>query len=157
MNGILTHRQIRELVERGEVRPGRPLEPIQFQPTTLDLRLGTEALEIRAGFLPARGPVGEQVLPLVIARHDLSAPEGVRLRRGRVYLVRLLEDLALPAGLRARCNPRSSTGRIDVFTRTVVDRHDRFDDVPEAYAGPLWLELVPRSFDVVVRTGQRLN
>ncbi|HVQ24727.1 MAG TPA: 2'-deoxycytidine 5'-triphosphate deaminase, partial [Planctomycetota bacterium] len=71
--------------------------------------------------------------------------------------IRLLEDLELPAGLRARCNPRSSTGRIDLFTRTVVDRHDRFDDVPEGYAGPLWLEVVPRSFDVRARTGQRLN
>jgi len=157
VNGILTHRQIRELVERGALRARRPLEPIQFQPTTLDLRLGPEALEIGAGFLPARGPVEEQVQPLVRTRHDLSAPEGAVLRRGHVYLIRLLEDLALPAGLRARCNPRSSTGRIDLFTRTVVDRHDRFDDVPEGYAGPLWLEVVPRSFDVRARTGQRLN
>jgi dCTP deaminase len=71
--------------------------------------------------------------------------------------VRLEEELDLPTGIRARANPRSSTGRIDVFTRTVVDRHDRFDDIPEGYAGPLWLEVVPRSFDVRVRTGQRLN
>ena len=157
VNGILTHLQIQDLVESGAIRARRPLEPIQFQPTTLDLRLGPEALEIEAGFLPARGPVGEQVLPLVRSRLDLDAPDGAVLRRGRVYLVRLLEDLALPAGLRARCNPRSSTGRIDVFTRTVVDRHDRFDDVPEGYAGPLWLEVVPRSFDVRARAGQRLN
>jgi dCTP deaminase len=157
VNGILTHRQIQGLVERGAIRPRSAIEPIQFQPTTLDLRLGGEALEIRAGFLPARGPVADQVQALVLARHDLSAAPGAVLQRGHVYLVRLLEDLALPDELRARCNPRSSTGRIDVFTRTVVDRHDRFDDIPAGYAGPLWLELVPRSFDVRVRAGQRLN
>lgn len=156
VNGILTHRQIRGLVERGVVRPQSPLQPIQFQPTTLDLRLGPQALEIRAGFLPAHGTVEEQVQSLLVARHDLTG-EGAVLRRGRLYLVRLLESLELPRELRARCNPRSSTGRIDVFTRTVVDRHDRFDDVPAGYAGPLWLEVVPRSFDVRVQQGQRLN
>jgi len=155
--GILTHAEIDTLLAAGHVRPRAPLDAIQRQPTTLDLRLGTEALAIRAGFLPARGSVESQVAPLVGERIDLSAPDGALLARGRVYLARLLEDLALPAGLRARANPRSSTGRIDVFTRTVVDRHDRFDDIPAGYAGPLWLEIVPRSFDIRVRTGQRLN
>jgi dCTP deaminase len=155
--GIFTHAQVDELLAAGHVRPRAPLDPIQRQPTTLDLRLGTEALAIRAGFLPARGAVEEQVQALVTERIDLAAPGGALLRRGRVYLARLLEDLSLPRGLRARANPRSSTGRIDVFTRTVVNRHDRFDDIPAGYAGPLWLEIVPRSFDVRVRTGQRLN
>jgi dCTP deaminase len=155
--GILTHAQIHALIAAGHVRAQRPLEAVQHQPTTLDLRLGTEALAIRAGFLPSRASVEEQVQPLVTERIDLSAPGGALLRRGRVYLARLLEDLSLPRDLRARANPRSSTGRIDVFTRTVVDRHDRFDDIPAGYAGPLWLEIVPRSFDVRVATGQRLN
>jgi dCTP deaminase len=157
MNGIFTHREITALARDGSLRSAVPFDPIQFQPTTLDLRLGGEALVLRAGFLPASGTVSEEVLPLVQERIDLSAPGGAVLRRGRVYLVRLLEDLALPTGVRARANPRSSTGRIDVFTRTVVDRHDRFDDIPEGYAGPLWLEVVPRSFDVRVACGQRLN
>jgi dCTP deaminase len=157
MDGICTHREISALAEDGCIRPSIPFDPIQFQPTTRDLRLGGEALVLRAGFLPARGTVEQEVLPLVQARIDLAAPGGALLRRGHVYLVRLLEDLALPAGLRARANPRSSTGRIDLFTRTVVDRHDRFDDIPAGYAGPLWLEVVPRSFDVRVARGQRLN
>jgi dCTP deaminase len=157
MHGIYTHREISGLVADGGIRPAEPLAPIQFQPTTLDLRLGPEALAIRAGFLPAHGTVAEEVVPLVQERIDLARPGGGVLRRGRVYLVRLLEDLALPPDLRARANPRSSTGRIDVFTRTLVDRHDRFDDIPAGYAGPLWLEVVPRSFDVRVTLGQRLN
>ncbi len=155
--GIFTHAQIDALLAAGHIRPRTPLDAIQRQPTTLDLRLGAEALSIRAGFLPARGPVAEQVEPLVTERIDLSAPGGAVLKRGHVYLVRLLEELDLPDGLRARANPRSSTGRIDVFTRTVVDRHDRFDDIPAGYSGPLWLEIVPRSFDIRVATGQRLN
>jgi dCTP deaminase len=157
VNGILTHSQIAQLLAEGVVRSERPIEAIQAQPTTLDLRLGTEALAIRAGFLPSNGPVESQVAPLVTERIDLSRPGGAVLTRGRVYLARLCEELSLPEGLRARANPRSSTGRIDVFTRTVVDRHDRFDDIPAGYAGPLWLEIVPRSFDVRVATGQRLN
>lgn len=154
-DGILTLAQIDGLLADGAIRCARPLDPIQRQPTTLDLRLGEEALAIRSGFLPTGGTVEEEVADLVEERFSLT--EGAVLRRGRVYLVRLLEELALPVGVRARANPRSSTGRIDVFTRTVVDRHDRFDDIPEAYRGPLWLEVVPRSFDIVVRTGQRLN
>ena len=158
MNGILTHREITALVVQGAVRPRRPLQPVQFQPTTLDLRLGEEAWALRAGFLPARAAgatVAERVGSLALERLDLR--EGALLRRGHVYLVRLLEDLALPPSLRARANPRSSTGRIDVFTRTVVDGHDRFDEVPEGYSGPVWLEVAPRSFDVRVATGLRLN
>lgn len=157
MPGIFTHHDIDRLLERGAIRPRQPLDPLQRQPTTLDLRLGTEAWGLRAGFLPARAPVEDLVRALATERLDLAAPGGTLLRRGRVYLVRLLEDLALPPRVRARANPRSSTGRIDLFTRTIVDRHERFDDIPAGYAGPLWLEVAPRSFDVVVRAGLRLN
>jgi len=157
VNGIFTHHEIDGLIADGAIRPRRPLDALQHQPTTLDLRLGEQAFAVRAGFLPMRGPVAPQVEGLATERLDLAAPGGALLRRGRVYLARLQEDLALPEDVRARANPRSSTGRIDVFTRTIVDGHDRFDDVPAGYAGPLWLEIVPRSFDVQVRAGQRLN
>jgi dCTP deaminase len=157
VNGIFTHLEIDGLIADGAIRPRRPLDALQQQPTTLDLRLGAEAIEVKAGFLPMRGRVQAQAEALATGRLDLSAPGGALLRRGHVYLARLEEDFALPAGVRARANPRSSTGRIDVFTRTIVDGHDRFDDVPAGYSGPLWLEIVPRSFDVLVRAGQRLN
>jgi len=154
-HGIFTHRRIEALLASGAVGAERPFEPIQIQPTSLDLRLGSEAWAVRAGFLPGREPVERRVRRLLTERLDLSA--GAVLERGHVYLVRLLEHLALPAGVAARANPRSSTGRIDVFTRTLVDGYDRFDDVPAGYHGPLWVEVAPRSFDVRVETGQRLN
>ncbi len=153
--GILTHLQIDELLESGAVHAQRPWDDVQRQPASLDLRLGTEALAIRAGFLPGAGSVADRADPLIIERLDLRG--GALLTRGCVYLVRLLEELRLPDQVSARANPRSSTGRIDVFTRTVVDGHGRFDDIPAGYHGAIWLEVVPRSFDIRVTTGQRLN
>jgi dCTP deaminase len=134
-SGILTARQIDTLVDEGAVCPSCPLEASQRQPTTLDLRLGKQALATSAGLLALAGSVEEVASDLVSERLDLT--RGAVLRRGQVYLIRLAEDLALPRGLRARANPRSSTGRIDVFTRTLVDRHDRFDDIPDGYHGPV--------------------
>jgi dCTP deaminase len=157
VNGIFTHRELDGLLRDGAIRPRRPLDPVQRQPTTLDLRLGDEAFAVRAGCLPLRAQVEELARGLCLERLDLSAPGGALLRRGRAYLARLLEDLALPPHVRARANPRSSTGRVDLFTRALVDRHDRFDDIPAGYAGPLWVEIVPRSFDVRVAAGLRLN
>jgi len=153
--GILTARQIDDLIDRGVVVPSTPLEAAQRQPTTLDLRLGSEAIATRAGLLAQHGTVRESLADLAGERLDLTS--GAVLRRGQIYLIRLQEDLALPTDLRARANPRSSTGRIDVFTRTLVDNHDRFDDIPAGYEGPLWLEVLPRSFDIKVQAGQRLN
>ncbi|GJM20354.1 MAG: 2'-deoxycytidine 5'-triphosphate deaminase [Planctomycetota bacterium] len=155
MNGLLTRRQIDALRAQGAIRLASDLDPTQCQPTTLDLRLGEHALAIEAGFLPRGGSVKNRAASL--ARERLDLREGAVLKRGQVYLVPLLESLALPEGLRARANPRSSTGRIDVFTRLLVDGGDRFDDVPAGYTGPLWVEVLPRSFDVRVRTGLRLN
>jgi len=154
-SGILTARQIDALVDDGAVRPSCLLEASQRQPTTLDLRLGDQALATSAGLLALAGSVQEAAADLTGECLDLT--QGAVLRRGQVYLIRLVEDLALPRGLRARANPRSSTGRIDVFTRTLVDQHDRFDDIPDGYHGPLWLEVLPRSFDIRVTSGQRLN
>jgi len=154
-DGILTLAQIDGLLASGAIHSRSPLDPLQRQPTTLDLRLGEQALAIHSGFLPTEDTVEGAAASLVT--EQLALQDGAVLRRGQVYLVQLAEELALPPGVRARANPRSSTGRIDVFTRTVVDRHDRFDDIPEGYHGPLWLEVVPRSFDIRVRTGQRLN
>ena len=154
-NGILTHHEIDHLLASGAVRAAIPVLPVQHQPTTLDLRLGELAFRLPAGFLPGSSAVAEVARGLAVERLDLGA--GAVLRRNHIYLVPLLEELALPPGLTARANPRSSIGRVDVFTRTLADRHDRFDDIPAGYHGPLWVEVLPRSFDVAVRTGVRLN
>jgi dCTP deaminase len=153
--GILTHPDIGELLAQGVVWATRPIQEVQRQPTTLDLRLGTAAWELPAGFLPRRQRVEDVARALATARLDLT--EGAVLRQNHIYLVPLLESLRLPPDLSGRANPRSSIGRIDVFTRTLTDRNDRFDDIPPGYEGPLWLEVLPRSFDVTVATGTRLN
>jgi len=153
--GILTHGDLGQLLDQGAISAAVPILDVQRQPTTLDLRLGSEAWELPAAFLPRGQPVEQVARSLATARLDLT--RGAVLRRGRVYLVPLLESLDLPADIAGRANPRSSIGRVDVFTRTLSDRNDRFDDIPAGYRGPLWLEVLPRSFDVAVATGTRLN
>jgi len=155
MQGILTHSEIDALMAGGAIGAAAPIDPTQVQPTSLDLRLGPVAYRIRAGFLPARTPVQDRLADLTLCELDLSA--GAVLEPGLIYLVPLLETLALPNDLRGRLNPKSSTGRLDIFTRVITDHNARFDWVPPGYHGPLFLEVVPRSFPVLVRSGQRLN
>ena len=132
-----------------------PIAADQVQAASLDLRLGSEAHRIRAGFLPGRAPLKERLAELSTNRVDLRGEGGV-LERGLVYLVRLEERIELPEGLRAGFNPRSSTGRCDVFTRVLVPGHPRFNEAPPGYAGPLWLEVSPLSFPMRFRRGDRL-
>ncbi len=135
----------------GAPAPGRD----QVQPASLDLRLGPVAHRIRAGFLPERAPVEERLRELATSEVDLAGAGGV-LERGLIYLVPLEEELLLPADVHARFNPRSSTGRCDLFTRVLVPGHPRFDETPPGYRGRLWLEIAPLSFPVRLRRGDRL-
>jgi len=141
------------------VQPGAPaIGAAQLQAASLDLRLGSEALRVRAGFLPGRAPLPERLNELATSRLSLEGG-GAVLEKGLVYLVRLEETLALPEDrreLRATFNPRSSTGRCDLFTRVVVPGHPRFNEAPPGYAGELWLEIAPLSFPVRLRRGDRL-
>jgi dCTP deaminase len=130
----------------------------QFQPASLDLRLGPTAYQLRASFLPFREPVQDRLDgdgDLVIDR--LSLAEGVTLQRGSVYLVPLLEALDLPADVRGRSNPKSTTGRLDIFTRVITDRTPRFDEIAAGYRGSLYLEVSPQSFPVRLQSGASLN
>ena len=127
-----------------------------MQPASLDLRLGDYAWRVRASFLPGRGRrVAERLAD--VAMHKLDLTCGAVLERGCVYIAPLLERMALPAGVRARGNPKSSTGRVDVFVRLLTDQGQAFDDVAEGYSGPLYIEIAPQTFSVLVRTGTRLN
>lgn len=154
---ILVDRELRAL--RGSalgLRAGAaPIEEAQFQPASLDLRLGAEAYRVRASFLPERTSVRERLAQLSTSRLSLAG-EGAVLERGLIYLVPLEEALALPSELAARFNPRSSTGRCDLFTRVLVDGHPRFDEAPRGYRGELWLEVAPLSFPVRLKRGDRL-
>jgi dCTP deaminase len=157
-NGILNDAAIADLVTDGQVRSATPLDSDQVQPASLDLRLAGEAYRLRASFLPGKGVAVADRLDdprLVMHRIDLAA--GVVLETGCVYLAALQESLALEPGYSGRANPKSSTGRIDVFTRVISDGASAFDDVPEGYQGPLYAEICPRTFSILVRTGDRLG
>jgi dCTP deaminase len=159
--GVLTDRDLRAAVHAGAIAASTPFRDEQFQPASLDLRLGPVAYQLRASFLPFRETVEQRLIDeranndLVIDR--LSLEGGATLQRGSVYLVPLLESLALPPTVRGRSNPKSTTGRLDVFTRVITDGTPRFDEVSAGYRGPLYLEVSPQSFPVRVHAGASLN
>jgi dCTP deaminase len=154
--GLLARQDIRALVAAGGVTAGQSVLGNQYQPASLDLRLGATAYRLRASFLPGRGvPIAKRLES--IALHEIDISKGAVLERGCVYLVPLQESLALPADIACSTNPKSSTGRLDVFSRVISDAESAFDRVPAGYAGPLYAEISPRTFSVVVRAGSRLN
>jgi len=153
--GILPGHAIGRLIEEGCISAPLPFEADQIQPASLDLRLGEWAYRVRASFLP--GPHQSMDGRLAtLALHRFSLGEGAVLETGCVYIAPLLETMRLPAGIAAQANPKSSTGRLDVFTRVIAEGTRQFDMVPEGYAGPLYAEISPRTFPVLVRTGSRL-
>ncbi|MBV9354177.1 MAG: 2'-deoxycytidine 5'-triphosphate deaminase [Chloroflexi bacterium] len=153
--GILPAQAIRWLLQSGQVTAATPIAAGQVQPASLDLRLGTVAHRVQASFLPGRQtPVTRRLAELTMHLVDLSA--GSVLERGCVYVVPLQEELRLARGYSARANPKSSTGRLDVFTRLMTEDGSEFESVPEGYHGRLYLEIAPRTFSVVARTGTRL-
>ena len=154
--GILPDREIAALFDEGALATLRPLDLDQIQPASLDLRLGEKAWRVRASFLP--GPshtVAEKLDRLKL--HEIDLSESAVLETGCVYVVPLLEHLSLPRWVSASANPKSSTGRLDIFTRVMTDHGQEFDKIPAGYAGPLYIEISPRTFPVVVRTGSRLS
>lgn len=154
--GVLPDSRLRDLVAAGAVAADIPVEDAQVQPASLDLRLGSVAYRVRASFLAGTGrTVAERIAEFEMHRVDLAP--GAVLEKGCVYVVPLMERLALPAGLEATTNAKSSTGRLDLLTRTITDGGTEFDRVAPGYAGPLYAEICPRSFSVLVRPGMRLN
>jgi dCTP deaminase len=154
--GILPDREIAALFAAGALAARRDLDGDQIQPASLDLRLGETAYRVRASFMPGRdNPVADKLERLKL--HEIDLAGGAVLETGCVYIVPLLETLALPDDVSASANPKSSTGRLDIFTRVMTDHGQEFDKIPAGYAGPLWLEVSPRTFPIVVRTGSRLS
>ena len=155
--GIFPSQTIQALINDGTIRASPDfITGDMVQPASLDLRLGSEAYRVPASFLPGPGAtVREKIDALAVHRVDLAG--GAVLERGCVYIVPLLEHLALDSRIGGFANPKSSTGRIDVFTRLITDRSSRFDTVARGYRGPLFAEISPRTFSILVRTGSRLN
>jgi dCTP deaminase len=154
--GVLPAQHLRHLIKTGALAADPPIRPDQVQPASLDLRLGHVAYRVRASFLAGQGAkVADRIAEFEMHRVDLT--EGAVLEKGCVYVIPLMERLALPAGITAVANAKSSTGRLDLLTRTITDGGTEFDRIPEGYHGPLYAEVCPRSFSVLVRAGQRLN
>lgn len=153
--GILPCQSIDALIAAGAITSATRFDADQVQPASLDLRLGARVWRVRASFLPRHGAVRERIAE--VAMHELDLTRGAVLERGCVYIAELQERLALPQGVSARANPKSSTGRVDVFVRLLSDYGDRFDDVAAGYAGPIYLEIAPQTFSILVRSGTRLN
>jgi dCTP deaminase len=155
--GILPSQGIEHLIRASrEIVALEPIQGDQIQPASLDLRLGSVAYRVRASFLPGKNArVEDRLADLEMHKMDISA--GAVLERGCVYIVPLLEGLALKRRTSAMGNPKSSTGRLDIFTRLITDYGTEFDRVREGYSGPLYVEVSPRTFSVLVRKGSRLN
>ena len=154
--GILPDRMIAALAEEGGIRAAYPFAAGQIQPASLDLRLGAIAYRVRASFLPGPGtPVARRIAELKL--HEFALTGGAVLETGCVYIVPLIESLALPADIAAATNPKSSTGRLDVFTRVIADETRGFDRIEAGYHGPLYAEISPKTFPVLIREGSRLS
>jgi dCTP deaminase len=154
--GILPDRLIHALAHQGSIPSAQPFVPGQVQPASLDLRLGAVAYRVRASFLPGPGTsVEKRIAELKL--HQIGLRDGAVLETGCVYIVPLMESLALPPDIAASANPKSSTGRLDVFTRVIADETRGFDRIEAGYHGPLYAEISPRTFPVLVRSGSRLS
>ena len=154
--GILPCQAISALWRDGEITATQPLADGQIQPSSLDLRLGEVAYRVRASFLPGPGQNMAQKIDRY-TMHSVDLTKGAVLERGCVYIVPLLERLSLSQRLSAIANPKSSTGRLDVFTRLITDGASEFDRIDAGYHGPLYAEIAPRTFSILARTGARLN
>ena len=160
--GILPDAHLKKLIREKAIYASPPITESQIQPASVDLRLGKKAYRLLSSFLPERSEISARLnvsdlyqSDLVMYEMDLT--QGAILEKGHVYLVPLLEHLALPQDIRGRANPKSSTGRLDIFTRLITDLNAGFDEIPRGYQGPLYLEIVPRSFTIRVQTGLALN
>jgi dCTP deaminase len=154
--GILPVQWLRKAVDQRIVTSELTIPDSSFQPASLDLRLGEYAHRLQCSFLPGPQTVDERLADYAMGR-PIDLRDGAILERNRPYLIPLAEELDLPENLRAKANPRSSTGRVDVFTRVITDRGFTFDDIRSGYRGKLYLEVVSRSFTVMVQTRTSLN
>lgn len=158
IRGVLPRQGLQDAVAEGWVSSGEHyrVPPGSIQPASIDLRLGEHGWALRCSFLPdAKSTVEDRIADLALDR--ISIRDGATLERDRPYLIPLLEELQLPPGVRGKANPKSSTGRLDVFTRVITDGNNRFDEIPAGYNGRLYLEVVPRSFAVRVQRMLSLN
>jgi dCTP deaminase len=156
VSGVLPSQALEKMIAAGQIRGRTPVTADQVQPSSIDLRLGAEAYRVRASFLAH----GSETITSKLERyrlHTLDLTRPAVLEKGCVYIVPLLEELSLPEEVSGKANPKSSTGRLDIFTRLITDEGHQFEIVRAGYKGRLYAEVVPRTFSVVVREGERLS
>ena len=156
-HGVLSDSEIKKAIKQGWIGADAAFLDDQIQPASLDLRLGDSAYRLRASFLPGADAKVADRLDGELVMHRIDLREGAVLETGCVYLVQVQEELALPQHMHGAANPKSSTGRVDVFTRLITDGAQSFDHIPMGYHGPMWAEISPCTFSVLVRTGTRLS
>lgn len=154
--GVLADTQIRTMISEGAIGASSPILNDQIQPASLDLRLGNKAYRVRASFLPGQENSVEKRLS-ELTMHEITLTGGAVLEKGCVYVVPLMEYLALPNGMNGAASAKSSTGRLDLMTRVITDQGVEFDRISEGYTGPLYAEICPQSFSVVAQPGQLLT
>ncbi|MGB0507573.1 MAG: 2'-deoxycytidine 5'-triphosphate deaminase [Pikeienuella sp.] len=154
--GVLPSQTIREMIEQGAISAAQPIPEEQIQPASLDLRLGDRAYRVRASFLAgSTNKVQDRLTEF--AMHEIDLRNGAVLEVGCVYVIPLQESVSLPQDVSAIANAKSSTGRLDLFTRLIADNGVEFDRIEAGYTGPLYAEISPRTFSVLVKPGARLN
>lgn len=154
--GALASQHLRDLIEQQKIISSETILESQIQPASLDLRLGNRAYRVRSSFLPGKNKTVQSCLEQM-AMHEIDLTEGAVLEKSCVYIVPLQESLDLPEQLSAAGNPKSSTGRLDVFTRLITDYGVEFEQVPAGYSGPLYAEIAPLTFSILVRPGSTLS
>lgn len=154
--GVLPRQDIIAMVEGRHIWSPFTILDRQYQPASFDLRLGEKVYRVQCSFLPGQETVEKKLSSYTIHSKRLTEDEGFVLEPSAVYIIPLMEELALPPGIRGKANPRSTTGRLDLFTRVITDHGERFDEIPEGYSGPLYLEVLSRSFPVRVVRGLAL-
>jgi dCTP deaminase len=160
-SGVLSCQELKKAIEEGIISSKVPIDEGQIQPASIDLRLGERAYRLVSSFLPEGNEVIKKLhMPDIygsdLVMYELDITNGGILEKSSVYLIPLMEELKLPANVGGKANPKSTTGRLDIFTRIITDRNPRFDEVPAGYTGGLFLEVMPRSFTINVKAGLSL-
>lgn len=154
--GVFTSQDIEKLITSNQITTNTPVEEGQIQPASIDLRLASKAYRVRAGFLPGKNNTVKKRIE-ELKMHEVDISESGVLEKGAVYIIPLQESLNLPSDVEGLASPKSTTGRLDILTRLLCDNGTSFDQIPGGYEGPLYVEVSPLTFSVIVHEGDKLN
>ncbi len=154
MKGALVYQDYLKLIKKNYII-NETIDQNQIQPASLDLSLSEECYEIKHSFLSHKTTVRRKLKDLIIKKINLN--KEFIFKKDKTYIVKLNESLNLKNNIFGHCNPKSSTGRLDIFCRTIVDFAEEYEKIPNNYQGEIFLEITSRSFDVAFKKGNCLN